>query len=208
MARYIDAKCKLCRREGERLYLRGARCHSVKCAIARRPHPPGARSFRRKRLSEYGIQLREKQKAKRIFGVLERQFRRFYAMASRQKGSTGQNLISLLERRFDNVIFLAGFAESRAQARQIIGHGHLRVNGKKVTIPSFLAVSDQVITVRQKESSQKLIQGNLEITKGEGVPPWLVCDPKKAEIKVVRMPQEDEFSNQIQSQLIIELLAK
>ena len=208
MARYTQAKCKLCRREGERLYLRGARCHSVKCAIARRPHPPGAKSFRRKRLSEYGIQLREKQKAKRIFGVLERQFKRFYTMASRQKGSTGENLIALLERRLDNVVFLAGFAESRAQARQIIGHGHIRVNGKKVTIPSFLVAPDQVITPTTREGSKKLIQGHLEITKGEGVPPWLVCDPKIAEVKILRMPAAEEFTNQIQSQLIVELLAK
>jgi len=208
MARYIDAKCKLCRREGERLYLRGARCHSVKCAIARRPHPPGAKSFRRKRLSEYGIQLREKQKAKRIYGVFERQFKRFYWMAARQKGSTGDNLMNFLERRLDNVIFLAGFAESRAQARQIISHGHITVDGQRVSIPSYLVKPEQAVAPVARESSQKVVQSHLEITKGEGVPPWLVCDPKKAEIKVLRLPTTDEFSNQIQSQLIVELLAK
>jgi small subunit ribosomal protein S4 len=208
MARYIDAKCKLCRREGERLYLRGARCHSVKCAIARRPHPPGAKSFRRKRLSEYGTQLREKQKAKRIYGVFERQFKRFYWMAARQKGSTGDNLMAFLERRLDNVIFLGGFAESRSQARQIISHGHIAVNGKRVTVPSYLVVPEQSITPVGREGSQKLVQSHLEITKGEGVPPWLACDPKRLEIKVMRLPTADEYSNQIQSQLIVELLAK
>lgn len=208
MARYIDAKCKLCRREGERLYLRGARCHSVKCAIARRPHPPGAKSFRRKRLSEYGTQLREKQKAKRIYGVLDRQFKRFYTMAARKKGSTGDNLMTFLERRLDNVVFLAGFAESRAQARQIINHGHISVNGKRLTVNSYLVEPEEVISAVAREGSQKLIQSHLEITKGEGVPPWLACDPKKAEIKVLRLPTTDEFSNQIQSQLIVELLAK
>jgi len=208
MARYTDAKCKLCRREGERLYLRGARCHSVKCAIARRPHPPGARSFRRKRLSEYGTQLREKQKAKRIYGVLDRQFRRFYSIAARQKGSTGDNLVVLLERRLDNVVFLAGFAESRSQARQIISHGHIAVNGKRLSIPSYLVKSEETVTPVGRDGSKKLIESHLEITKGEGVPPWLACDPKKAEIKVLRMPAPDEFSNKIQSQLIVELLAK
>jgi small subunit ribosomal protein S4 len=208
MARYIDAKCKLCRREGERLYLRGARCHSVKCAIARRPHPPGAKSFRRKRLSEYGTQLREKQKAKRIYGVLDRQFKRLFHMAARQKGSTGDNLMVFLERRLDNVVFLAGFAESRSQARQIINHGHIAVNGKRLTIGSYLVRPDEVVTAVGREGSQKVVQGHLEITKGEGVPPWLACDPKKGEVKVLRLPSTDEFSNQIKSQLIVELLAK
>jgi small subunit ribosomal protein S4 len=208
MGRYVDAKCKLCRREGERLYLRGARCHSVKCAIARRPHPPGAKSFRRKRLSEYGTQLREKQKAKRIYGVFDRQFKRFYWMAARQKGSTGDNLMTFLERRLDNVIFLAGFAESRAQARQIICHGHIAVNGKKVSVASYLVEPEQTITPLPREGSQKIVQSHLEITKGEGVPPWLACDPKKLEAKVLRLPTNEEFSNQIQSQLIVELLAK
>lgn len=208
MSRYVDAKCKLCRREGERLYLRGARCHSVKCAIARRPHPPGAKSFRRKRLSEYGMQLREKQKAKRIYGVMDRQFKRFYKMAARQKGSTGDNLMAFLERRLDNVVFLAGFAESRAQARQIINHGHIALNGKRLTVASYLVQPENVITPMAKEVSQKLVNSHLEITKGEGVPPWLACDPKKAEVKILRLPTQDEYSNQIQSQLITELLAK
>jgi small subunit ribosomal protein S4 len=208
MARYVDAKCKLCRREGERLYLRGARCHSVKCAIARRPHPPGAKSFRRKRLSEYGNQLREKQKAKRIYGVLDRQFKRIYQMASRQKGATGDNLMSFIERRLDNVVFLAGFAESRSQARQIITHGHVAVNGKRLRIASYLVRPEEVVSAVGREASQKLVQSHLEITKGEGVPPWLACDPKKGEVKVLRLPATDEFSNQIQSQLIVELLAK
>jgi len=208
MARYVDAKCKLCRREGERLYLRGARCHSVKCAIARRPHPPGAKSFRRKRLSEYGNQLREKQKAKRIYGVLDHQFKRFYSLAARQKGSTGDNLMVFLERRLDNVVFLAGFAESRAQARQLINHGHIAVNGKRLSVPSYLVRPTEVITPVAREGSKKLVGSHLEITKGEGVPAWLACDSKAAQVKVERLPTTGEFSNQIQSQLIVELLAK
>ncbi|MBI4582789.1 MAG: 30S ribosomal protein S4 [Planctomycetes bacterium] len=208
MARYTHAKCKLCRREGERLYLRGARCHSVKCAIARRPHPPGAQSFRRKRLSDYGVQLREKQKAKRIYGLLERQFRRLYHLASRRKGSTGDNLMSLLEGRIDNVVFLGGFAQSRAQARQLVKHGHIMANGRKITIPSFSVRPEMAIAPVAKEKSRKLINSNLEVTKGEGVPPWLACDPKKAEIRVLKLPAVDEASFPIQSSLIVELLAK
>ncbi len=208
MARYTNAKCKLCRREGERLYLRGARCHSPKCAIARRPHPPGAQSFRRKRLSDYGLQLREKQKAKRIFGVLERQFRRYYSIASRKKGNKGDNLMTVLESRLDNVVFLAGFAESRNHARQVIRHGHITVNGKKVSIPSFLVKPEMVVGAVQKDKSKKLIENSLELAKGEIVPPWLACDPKVMEVKVLKLPQADEFSFPIQSNLIVELLAK
>lgn len=208
MARYTHAKCKLCRREGERLYLRGARCHSVKCAIARRPNPPGTQSFRRRRLSDYGSQLREKQKAKRIFGVLERQFRRYYAMATRKKGNKGDNLMSILESRLDNVVFLAGFAESRSQARQIIRHGHVAVNGRKMTIPSYLVTPEIVVTPTDRAKSKKLVASVLEDSKGEGVPAWLACDPTRAEVKVLKMPTSDEFSFPIQSNLIVELLAK
>ena len=209
MARYTNAKCKLCRREGERLYLRGTRCHSVKCAMARRPQPPGAQGFgRRKRLSDYGTQLREKQKAKRIYGVLERQFRRYYSMATRKKGNKGDNLMAILESRLDNVVYLGGFADSRAQARQIVRHGHVAVNGKKMTIPSFLVRADVVITSVKREKSTKFIQNNLEAAKGEAVPSWLACDSKRAEIKVLKLPSPEEFSFPIQSNLIVELLAK
>ncbi len=208
MARYTHAKCKLCRREGERLYLRGARCHSVKCAIARRPHPPGTQSFRRKRLSDYGSQLREKQKAKRIYGVLESQFRRYYSMATRRKGNTGDNLMTILESRLDNVVFLSGFAESRAQARQMIRHGHVSVNGKKMTIPSYLVTPETVVAPVARDKSRKMIGGNLEVSKGEAVPPWLACDAQRAECKVLKLPTPDEFSFPIQSNLIVELLAK
>lgn len=208
MARYIHAKCKLCRREGERLYLRGARCHSVKCAIARRPNPPGAQSFRRKRLSDYGSQLREKQKAKRIYGVLERQFRRYYTIASRKKGNTGDNLMVILESRLDNVVFLGGFAESRNQARQMIRHGHIAVNGRKLTIPSFLVKPETTVSPVGRDKSRKIVASSLEVSKGEGVPPWIACDPKKSEIRVLKLPTPEEFSFPIQSNLIVELLAK
>lgn len=208
MARYTHAKCKLCRREGERLYLRGARCHSVKCAIARRPQPPGTQSFRRRRISDYGTQLREKQKAKRIFGVLEKQFRRYYKIASGKKGNKGDNLMAILESRLDNVLFLGGFAESRNQARQLIRHGHVSVNGKKVSIPSYMVKAETIITPVQKDKSRKAIHRSLDAMKGEGVPPWLACDPKQAEIRVLKLPSPDEFSFPIQSNLIVELLAK
>ena len=208
MARYTHAKCKLCRREGERLYLRGTRCHSVKCAIARRPQPPGTQSFRRRRTSDYGTQLREKQKAKRIYGVFEAQFRRYYNMARRKKGNKGDNLMAILESRLDNVVFLGGLAESRAQARQIICHGHIAVNGRKLTIPSHLVKLETVVTAVDREKSKKLVANNVELSKGEGIPPWLVCDPKRAELKVLKMPTADEFSFPIQSNLIVELLAK
>lgn len=208
MARYTHAKCKLCRREGERLYLRGTRCHSVKCAINRRPQPPGTQSFRRRRVSDYGTQLREKQKAKRIYGVFEAQFRRYYNMARRKKGNKGDNLMAILESRLDNVVFLGGLAESRAQARQIIRHGHISVNGRKMTIPSHLVKPETVVTAVDREKSKKLVAQNVELSKGEGIPPWLACDPKRVELKVLKMPTADEFSFPIQSNLIVELLAK
>lgn len=208
MARYTHAKCKLCRREGERLYLRGTRCHSVKCAINRRPQPPGTQSFRRRRVSDYGTQLREKQKAKRIYGVFETQFRRYYNMARRKKGNKGDNLMAILESRLDNVVFLGGLAESRAQARQIIRHGHISVNGRKMTIPSHLVKPETVVTAVDREKSKKLVAQNVELSKGEGIPPWLACDPKRVELKVLKMPTADEFSFPIQSNLIVELLAK
>jgi small subunit ribosomal protein S4 len=180
----------------------------VKCAIAKRSSPPGAQSFRRKRLSDYGTQLREKQKAKRIFGILERQFRRYYHLASRRKGNTGDNLMVILECRLDNVVFLAGFAESRNQARQLVRHGHVTVNGRKVSIPSYLVRPDSVVAPVGRERSRKLIANRLEGTKGDGVPPWLACDPKRAEVKVLKLPSPDEFSFPIQANLIVELLAK
>lgn len=165
-------------------------------------------SFRRKRLSEYGTQLREKQKAKRIFGLLERQFRRNFDLATRKKGSTGENLMTLLECRLDNIVFLGGLAESRNQARQFVRHGHVAVNGKKLTIPSFLVKPDMVVSSGKKDRSRKVIDKNLEVSRREAVPSWLACDPKQAELRMLRLPTAEEYSFPIQSNLIVELLAK
>lgn len=150
MARYTDASCKLCRREGQKLFLKGERCYSNKCAIARRPYAPGQHGSQRKKISEYGLQLREKQKAKRFYGVLEKQFRKYFEMANRMSGITGVNLLQLLETRLDNVVYRLGFGTTRAEARQLVNHGHFEVNGKKVNIPSYLVKVGDVITVREK----------------------------------------------------------
>jgi len=166
MARYTGPKCRLCRREGLKLFLRGTRCESAKCAVTRRETPPGMLSWRRGRLSEYGIQLREKQKVKRYYGVLERQFRRVFAEAVRQPGNTGERLLVLLERRLDNVVLRIGFAPSRAQARQFIVHGHITVNGRRVDRPSFMVKVGDEIGVRAPERSQKLVQEGLAASKG------------------------------------------
>jgi small subunit ribosomal protein S4 len=159
-------------------------------------------------MSDYGTQLREKQKCKRIFGVLEKQFRRYYKMATSKKGNKGDNLMGILESRLDNVLFLGGFSESRNQARQLIKHGHIAINGKKVTIPSYMVKADMVVTPMQRDKSRNAVTRSLEAMKGEGVPPWLACDPKQAEIRVLKLPSPDEFSFPIQSNLIVELLAK
>ena len=207
MARYIDAKCKLCRREGERLFLRGARCHSVKCAIARRPHPPGAKSFRRKRMSEYGTQLREKQKAKRIYGVLESQFRRYFSMAERERGVTGENLLKLLERRLDNVVFRLGMAASRREARQMVGHGHVHVNGRKVSIPSYIVKVGEVVQIRATSKMQERVADNLGAGRQQ-VPQWLEVDVNDKKGTVRGLPIREDIQIPVQEQLIVELFSK
>jgi len=209
MARYHEAKCRLCRREGERLFLRGARCHTAKCAIARRAYAPGVHALkRRKRLSDYGLELREKQKLKRVYGILERQFRRYFEMADRQTGDTGANLLTIIERRLDNVVFLGGFADSRAQARLLIGHGHVRVNGRRVDVASVLVRKGDVIAPMDKERSKKFVRERLEVTRGEGIPQWLSVDPKAMEIRVNALPAREDVTTPIQVNLIVELLSK
>ena len=208
MARILDAKCKLCRREGDRLFLKGARCHTVKCAIAKRAYPPGMHSFRRRRISEYGTRLREKQKTKRVYGVGERQFRNYFAEAERLRGNTGENLLVLLERRLDNAVFLLGFAESRSQARQIIQHGHITVDGKKLDIPSYLVKVGQVIAPRSAKKSQAFVQSRLEANKGENVPSWLAVDTTKMEGKVQQLPSRDEITVPIQESYIVEFCSR
>ena len=208
MARHLDAVCKLCRREGDRLFLKGARCHTVKCAIAKRAYPPGMHSFRRRRLSEYGIRLREKQKAKRVYGVGERQFRNYFADAERLRGNTGENLLVLLERRLDNAVFMLGFAESRSQARQIIQHGHIHVDGRKMDVPSYLVKVGQVINPRAGKKSQDFVRQRLEAGKGEGIPSWLSVDVKKLEGKVEQLPSREEVVVPIQESYIVEFCSR
>ncbi len=208
MARYTGPKCKLCRREGEKLFLKGTRCVTVKCAVARRAYPPGEHPYKRGKVSDFGRQLREKQKAKRTYGILERQFRRYYELAERQKGNTGENLLRLLERRLDNVIYLAGFAASRATARQIVAHGHVEINGRKADIPSMLVRPNDIIKVRGGERRKKLVEDQRQMTKERGVPPWLAVNPEQNSIQVLALPKPEEFSVPIQANLIVELCSK
>jgi len=207
LARYVDSVCKLCRREGEKLFLKGDRCFSPKCAIERRGYPPGQHGrqakFRRKE-SDFGLQLREKQKARRIYGVFERQFRRYFREALRRKGLTGINLLIILETRLDNVIYRLGFAASRAQARQLVSHGHFEVNGRKTNIPSFLVSEGDVIAVRQNNKSNvyfKDMAGNMD----EGrVPDWLSLDGKNLSAKVLNEPTREHTDVTLNEQLIVE----
>lgn len=208
MSRYVGPKCKLCRREGMKLFLKGARCETVKCAIAKRAHPPGEHPWARKKRSEYGHQLREKQKAKRTYGIFERPFRNLFDRANRQKGNTGENLIKLLERRLDNVVYLCGFAHSRSHARQMITHGHIRLNGKRSRTPSLRVKAGDLVTVKQKEKSKKLVEVTHEATKHRGVPSWLQVDAKAYEGKVLELPKREEAAIDLQEQLIVEFCSK
>lgn len=206
MARYTGPSCKLCRREGCKLYLKGDRCYSDKCAIARRPFAPGQHGHNKKKLTNYGVQLREKQKAKRIYGVLESQFRKYYEEADRQKGITGENLLRLLELRLDNVIFRLGFASSRTEARQLVRHGHFTVNGKKVDIPSFEVRVNDVIAVREKSRSSEKFKALMGVDTT--VPNWLSVDKENMVGKVVSLPQREDIDIPVNETLIVELYSK
>ena len=208
MACYTGPKCKHCRREGEKLFLKGTRCVTVKCAIAKRAYPPGMHPYRRGKVSEFGRQLREKQRAKRTYGILERQFRRYYEMAERQKGNTGENLLRIMERRLDNVLYLAGFAASRSTARQMVAHGHIEVNGKKTDIPSMLVRTNDIIKVRAGDARKKLVTDFQQMTKERGQPPWLAVNNEQLSIQVLALPKAEEFSVPIQYNLIVELCSK
>jgi small subunit ribosomal protein S4 len=207
LARYNDAVCRLCRREGLKLFLKGSRCFTDKCAIERRNYPPGQHGLGRSKHSAYGQQLREKQKAKRIYGLLEGQFRRYFAQAESQKGVTGENLLRLLERRLDNVVFRLGFAASRAEARQMVAHGHFQVSGRRVAVPSFLVrVGDQV-QLRVNSKFQERVADNLSAGRGH-VPQWLeLAAPAKAGT-VRSLPLRDDIQIPVQEQLIVELYSK
>ncbi|HWP99564.1 MAG TPA: 30S ribosomal protein S4 [Vicinamibacterales bacterium] len=209
MARYIGPVCRLCRREGMKLFLKGERCYTEKCAIERRNLPPGQHGkIRRAKLAGYGLQLREKQKVKRIYGVLENQFRRYFEAAERTRGITGETLLQLLERRLDNVVYRLGFATSRAQARQLVRHGHFLVNGRKVDIPSYSVRVGDVVAVRPASAQSPVIQHALEEVKGRGIPEWLSLDPARLEGRVVSLPTRDQINLPVQEQLIVELYSK
>lgn len=206
MARDTSAQCKQCRREGQKLFLKGERCLTPKCAIDRRNYPPGDHGRGRQKQSEYRLQLREKQKARRYYGVLERQFRIYYEKASRQSGVTGENLLRLLECRFDNVLVRLGFAASRRQARQLIRHGHWTVNGRRVDIPSFQVGAGDVIAATAGSGAAQVIREATELT-GQ-VPPWLQADHDSLAAKVLRLPERVEISAPVEEQLIVELYSK
>ncbi|MGH9442098.1 MAG: 30S ribosomal protein S4 [Thermoanaerobaculia bacterium] len=208
MARYRESVCRLCRREGMKLFLKGDRCFKDKCAVERRNFPPGQHGKRRSKLLGYGIQLREKQKVKRIYGLLESQFRLAFERAERMKGITGENLLQQLERRLDNVVFSLGFAASRAQARQLIRHGHITVNGRKVNIPSFQVQKGQSVAVKDKSRANDLIKSSVETAKARGVPGWLELDPESFKGQVLELPKREDIKLPIQEQLIVELYSK
>ena len=208
MARYVASVCRLCRREGTKLFLKGERCYTDKCAVERRPYPPGVHGQGRIKLSNYGLQLREKQKIRRVYGVLERQFRLYFARAERQKGITGSNLLGLLERRLDNVIYRLGFAVSRPDARQLVRHGHILVNGRKVDIPSFLVNVNDKIEVREKSRKSLRIQGALEAAGRRPSPSWLSVDAANFAGTVSGLPVRDEITLPMNEQLVVELYSR
>jgi len=208
MARYTDASCRLCRREGQKLFLKGSRCYTDKCAISRRSYAPGQHGQARKKLSEYGIQLREKQKARRFYGVLERQFRKYFERANDMKGITGENLLGILESRLDNIVYRLGLGSSRSEARQLVNHGHITVNGKRVNIPSYLTKVGDVIAVSEKSKSIKRLDEILDMTGGRLVPSWLEFDADNLTGKVIAVPTREEIDAPIQEHLIVELYSK
>ena len=208
MARYTDAVCRQCRREGQKLFLKGERCYSDKCAINRRSFAPGQHGKARKKLSEYGLQLRETQKARRYYGVLEGQFHHYFEMAERKAGITGENLLQILESRLDNVVYRLGFAMSRPEARQLVVHGHFTVNGKKVNIPSYLVSAGDVIAVQQKSKQSEKFKVVAEANANRPVPAWLEVDRENQSGKVVALPSRDQIDLDIQETLIVELYSK
>jgi small subunit ribosomal protein S4 len=204
VARQLGPVCRLCRREGLKLFLKGERCYSDKCAIERRNYPPGAHGQARTRFSEFAIRLREKQKVKRIYRLLEKQFSHYFEAAERMPGITGENLLVLLERRLDNVIYRLGFASSLAQARQLVRHGHFEVNGKKVTIPSYLVAVNQVISIAEKSRTKKVIQEALEMSQRRGVPPWILLEREQFRGSLRTYPARTDLTMPISEKLIVE----
>ena len=210
MARYAGPVCRLCRREGMKLFLKGERCYAEKCAIEKRNVPPGQQGRRRRpnKVMGYGSQLREKQKVKRTYGVLESQFRRYFAAAERQRGITGETLLQLLERRLDNVVYRLGLATSRPQARQLVRHGHVRLNGQRADIPSISLKAGDAVTVREKSTKKPSIVYAMEEVKGRGIPQWLEFDAGKLAGRIASLPTREQINLPVQEQLIVELYSK
>lgn len=208
MARYTGAVCRLCRREGQKLFLKGDRCYSDKCAISRRSYAPGQHGQGRKKVSEYGLQLRAKQTTRRYYGVLEGQFRHYYELAEKREGKTGEALLAILESRLDNVIYRLGFASSRAEARQLVVHGHFTVNGKRVNIPSYLTKVGDVISIAEKSRSSEKIKSVLEATAAHVIPKWIELDRGTLEAKIVAIPEREDIDLPVEETLIVELYSK
>ena len=208
MARYTDAVCRLCRREGQKLFLKGDRCYTDKCAMNNRAFAPGQHGQGRSKSSEYGLQLREKQKAKRFYGVLESQFRSYFEMAERRPGKTGDNLLSILESRLDNVVYRMGYAMSRAEARQMVTHGHITVNGRKVNVPSYQVKPGMVIALKETSRGIEKIKANIEANAFRPAPKWLDYDANNAMAKVVAVPTREDIDLPIEVHLIVELYSK
>ena len=208
MARYTGPACKLCRREGMKLFLKGERCYTDKCSFDRRPYPPGQHGQRRIKFTEFGLRLREKQKVRRMYGMLEKQFRSYFQKADRGKGVTGQALLSLLERRLDSVCYRLGFASTRADARQLVRHKHILVNGKRVNVPSFQVKPGDVVSVRQKSQSKQRVADALTGVDRRGVPDWLKLDKESFSGEVRTLPDREEITLPIQEQLIVEFYSR
>lgn len=208
MAKYTGSKCRLCRREGGKLFLKGDKCYTSKCAIEKRPFPPGQHGQKRTRLSDYAVQLREKQKVRRIYGILEKQFRLYYKAADSKKGSTGENLLQILESRLDNVVYRMGFGASRSEARQLVRHNGVLVNGKKVNIPSFSVSADDVVSVKEKHKNQLRIKAALESAEQRGFADWITVDTSKLEGTFRHSPERSELPPDINEHLIVELYSK
>ena len=208
MGRDLGPDCRLCRREGEKLFLKGTRCYTHKCAISRREYAPGQHGAKKAKLSNFGIQLREKQKVKRIYGVLEKQFRNYFIKAASTKGVTGTILLSFLERRLDSVVFNLGFAKSRADARQVVSHNHVSVNGRRVNIASYLVKSNDVVEIKTDAKTLDTIKTNIETTKERKVPAWLEANAAHCTAKVVRLPLREDISYPVNEQLIVELYSR
>jgi small subunit ribosomal protein S4 len=208
MSRYCGSVCRLCRRENQKLFLKGDRCNTDKCAFERRGYPPGQHGQGRIKFSEYGLQLREKQKIKRIYGLLEKQFRNLFETADRIKGVTGSNLLTMLERRLDNVAFRSGFANSRNEARQLVRHGHFTVNGRRVNIPSYMVDKGDLVEVREKSRSVARISGALEAVKRREIPQWLELDGAGFKARVRDLPARDDITAQMEERMVVELYSK